>query len=165
MPAPLRSLDNRFVTPPSRSLFFSISQWSAVSNMESARDLVLISLSVNRRDLIIANRRYAFTMRNNYFNYPLRLTTNELYLYRDASILYCLSFVKWYLRLLAPSVFFFFPTPFHYPLTFRIIHRLGLKSKIHNHSSSPLLSLSLFISLSLSLSFPLLSPGTFYYPF
>lgn len=61
------------------------------------------------------------------------------------SFLHCFSFVKWYL----PRPFSSSQRPFRYPLTLRIIHRLGLKSKIHNHSVFPSLSLSLFPFISL----------------
>lgn len=85
-------------------------------------------------------------MRDNYFNYPLRSTTNELHLQwcGQRSFLHRFSFVKWYLsRSLSSS-----QRPFRYPLTLRIIHRLGLKSKIHNHSIFPSLFLLLFLCFS-----------------
>lgn len=52
-----------------------------------------------------------------------------------------------------PSRPFLLPsTSFRYPLTLRIIHRLGLKSKIHNHSIFLSPFISSFLSLALALA-------------
>lgn len=78
------------------------------------------------------------------------------------------------------SFFFFFPTSLRYSFMFRIIHRLGLKSKFHNHSIFLLPPSLPPLSLSFSLYFPIFSfpfsfafhrsllppslfPGTFHY--
>jgi len=157
-----------------RLLHFSLS-CSSVYHSElrsrtwnSAGDLIPISLSVNRRDLIIVNRRYASTMRDNYFNYPLRPTTNELHLYGGTGSVDPFSVA--FLSLNGTSII----SPLYSSwrsfaiILLRFAYSIALKSKIHNHFIFPSLFISLLLIYFLLLSsytalfFLSLFPGTYY---